>query len=489
VIDSPPDGALFGAGQADVVVTVRVDDLTATTVVTTPAGLSGTLPPGGGLMSGLVPLGEGLNQITARATDALGHASEAVITVNLDTTPPAVAFASPGAGPALRGIVSVEATAADIAPGSGVERVDVFAGSTLLASAAGAACRFELDTATLGDGNRELRAVASDGAGNSGAVTLMLTIDNTPPDVRILEPLAGSIVQGNVAFVALASDAGSGIASVMQRVDGRAPTLDGSAAFEPPVATGQVSGSEDTRQSPNGPLQFEVEATDAAGNATVVAVEVEVQNQQLEGPGLTPRDGARVRGRVRIQVNTDRRDVIDLELQVDGQRVAIGNGRQLRTQYDTTTRMDGPMVVRAVMRTGAGTVETAHTVRVQNLRLLTLSPHVLSLKGRHTGELWAIVHGPSEALRLLLERQLQLRLPGGAAVPMRSFALQPGRGQAHWCAIGFDRAAVVAALRAARASGALPRTACDVRVQLCAGELIVGRAHLAIRAEGGRGAR
>ena len=123
-------------------------------------------------------------------------------------------------------------------------------------------------------------------------------------------------------------------------------------------------------QSPNGALQFEIEATDAAGNSTIVAVEVEVQNLQGgEGPRLLPRDGACVSGRVRIRVSSDRHDIIDVELQVDGVRIAFGYGHQLSAWYDTTERMDGPMVVRARMHTDAGLIETVHTLRVRNMEM------------------------------------------------------------------------------------------------------------------------
>jgi hypothetical protein len=266
---------------------------------------------------------------------------------------------------------------------------------------------------------------------------------------------------------------------VVQRVGGRAPTVDGSTAFEPSMASCQVSGSEDTMQSPNGALQFEIEATDAAGNSTIVAVEVEVQNLQGgEGPRLLPRDGACVSGRVRIRVSSDRHDIIDVELQVDGVRIAFGYGHQLSAWYDTTERMDGPMVVRARMHTDAGLIETVHTLRVRNMELQRLSPNVLSIDDRRGGEVHAVVRGPAAAMRSLLECELQLRLPGGAAVPMRSVAVMPGSHGEARCSLGFDRRALIAALRAAQATGAIAPRAGHVRVQLCAGELIVGRTGL-----------
>lgn len=480
-IDSPPDGALFGAGDGNVAVSARVDDLAATTVTSAPAGVAGALPAGGGLLSGVVTLEEGFNRIAVRAVDEFGRAGEAAITVVLDRTAPGATFASPMAGVPLRGTVSVEVSAVDAAPGSGVARLEVFAGEALLGAAAGPECRFDLDTATLGDGDRMLRAVATDGAGNAGVATLWLSIDNTPPTVRIFEPVAGTVA-GTIGFVALATDGGSGLVEIVQRVGGRAPMGDGSAAFDPPAASGQVLGSEDTLQWPDGALQFEVEATDAAGNTAIVEVLVDVQNVRPgTGPRLSPRDGAVVRGRVRLSASfDDRRDLLGLELQVDGQRVAHGPGPRVSAWVDTTQRIDGPMVVRALLRTRTGTAETVHTLQVHNLRLLALSPQVLSIDRTGRGSVSAIVQGPAAAIAQLLAQRPQLRVPGGAAVAMRSFDLLPVRcrGGERWCVIRFDGAELVAAIVAARATGALPDDASSVRVQLGAGDRVVGRTRL-----------
>jgi hypothetical protein len=184
-----------------------------------------------------------------------------------------------------------------------------------------------------------------------------------------------------------------------------------------------------------------------------------------------------------------RHDVIDLELQANGQRIAFGHGRRLTTHFDTTALMDGPMVVRAIVRTPAGTSTTQHTLRVRNLRLQSLSPHELSLHGNHGGDVRANVRGPARVLLQLPSHRVELRVPGGAAVPMRSFALAPHH---HDCAHGtlrFDRAALVAALRAAQSTGAIPPGARHVRVQLWVGDHMVGRERLTICSGGHRGGR
>lgn len=486
-IAEPADGALFGASQQDVAVTARVDDLTATSVMSTPGGLQGSLPPGGGLVSGIVPLQEGLNQIRVHASDSSGRGSDAVVTVNRDGTAPMPQFVAPAADSLVRGSIEIVAEASDVAPGSGIARLEVFDGSVLLQGGAGTSLRFDLDTRTLADGEHLLRLLAADGAGNQAEVPLRLSVDNTAPQLRVLQPLASSTVQGIVAFVASADDNGSGIRSLVQRVAGRAPSQDGSQQFELPVASAMAEGSEDTAQSPNGPLQFEVEATDAAGNVAVLVVDVEVQNLVADGGAeLCPAEGARVRGRIDIRVRSDRRDVAQIELFVDDRRIATGQQAQLNARFDTATRLDGPMHIRALVHTlHAGILVTEHTVHVDNLRVLWVAPQQLSLRsgGGHAASV--LVAGRSAGLLLpLRSHRLELRVPGGAAVPIQSAgSLWRGCGDDRLLALGFDRQRLVDVLLAARATGAVPASAAVVRLRLFVDDVDVGSARIRIEAE------
>ena len=487
-ITDPADGALFGPGQDLAAVTVRVDDLTATDVRSLPAGLSGSLLPGGGILTGVVPLQEGLNQLVVIAADGSGRNGSAGITVNRDSTAPTVQFMAPGASAGVHGSVQVLVDAADIAPGSGIARIDLLAGSDLIASVAGELLSLDLDTALLADGDHLLRAVATDGAGNQGEEQLLIRVDNTPPDLRILTPGAGEVVAGMVPFSAVASDQGIGVATVVQRVGGRAPSQDGSASFAPALPGVQIDGSEDSTDWPNGAVPFEVEACDEVGNRTVVQIEVSVQNTALDAPGLRPRDGARVHGRVQLQVCTDRADVLDLELQVDGQRIALGHGTRLRAGYDSTSRLDGPMEIRAIVRSAAGTAETVHVVQVDNLRVVALAPHALTLADGRRGErVRARVSGPDRGvLRQLARHRVELRVPGGSSLAMVGVTVVGGRERSH-AAVEFDRAALIAVLRAACATGAIPPHGERVVLQLCVDGACIGRADLELRREVGRG--
>jgi hypothetical protein len=296
-------------------------------------------------------------------------------------------------------------------------------------------------------------------------------------------------VRGTVAFTALASDAQSGLVSLVQQVNGRAPSVDGSQTFAPPLGSAQADGSEDTTLSPNGAMQFEAEATDEAGNVTRVAVDVTVENPgSAEPPGLRPRDGERVRGEVRLQLRSARTDLVRLELYVDGRRVGQGNSSPLRVRFDTTTRLDGPMVVRGVVTTiHAGFAETIHTLRVDNLHVLDVLPEALALQPG-TGQVRVLLTGPNPGLLAAPGRTFALAVPGGSQVPMQLVPQPRGRSLCHVMTLTADRNAVVGALLAARATGALPAQQHRAHVRVLVDGVDVGGGVVLV-VEARRGAR
>lgn len=134
-------------------------------------------------------------------------------------------------GSPLRGSVTLSGTATDADAGSGVASMrfeyrpsgastwtDCLAPSTPYSCA--------LATAALTDGLYDLRAVATDAAGNSTTSDVVANrrVDNTAPAVTVSDP--GALLRGTVTLTATAGDAGSGITSVrLQR------SLTGSSAW------------------------------------------------------------------------------------------------------------------------------------------------------------------------------------------------------------------------------------------------------------------
>lgn len=162
-------------------------------------------------------LADGLWDFQAVATDAAGNAStNGVTSKRVDNTAPTVTVTD--AGP-MRGTVTLASTNADA--GSGVATVAyeyrTSPAGTWTAACTGATTPFSCSFNTVGktDGLYDLRAIATDAAGNAttSAVVSSVRIDNTAPATTTMND-PGTPLSGTVAFVGSATDAGSGIATL-----------------------------------------------------------------------------------------------------------------------------------------------------------------------------------------------------------------------------------------------------------------------------------
>jgi len=155
-ITSPADGAV--AGTMDVVLDAEV--------TSQPTGVSGTVPAGGGIITGVVALTEGSNQITITATDATLCEGSAAIGVTLDTTSPVLSIVSPEDGDNLGGLVEFTADASDDPPGTGISHVELIVDGNVVATLDAPPYSIDLDTTTLNDSLHTFAAAAYDNVGN-----------------------------------------------------------------------------------------------------------------------------------------------------------------------------------------------------------------------------------------------------------------------------------------------------------------------------------
>ena len=160
---------------------------------------------------------DGLYDFRTIATDWAGNASTPAVRTarRIDNTVPSLAFTNPGA--TLTGSVPLTATATD--GGSGVASVRFEyapAGTavfTLIRNDTSSPYTATFATAGLADGLYDLRAVATDAAGNAQTVVhASRVIDNSVPTVALVDP--GTALSGALTLSATAGDAASGIATV-----------------------------------------------------------------------------------------------------------------------------------------------------------------------------------------------------------------------------------------------------------------------------------
>jgi len=460
-IDSPAGGACFGPGDSPIAVMATVDDLTATTVDSTPSGVSASLAAGGGIATGAIALAEGQNTIQVRATDATGRVGTASISVVLDTIPPELAIDSPSDNSAVRGTIDFDASAMDVAPGSGVARVDFSVDGTLFASLTAAPYETTLDTTSLADGFHTLESLAVDAKNNSTSVSVSVRVDNTPPNVAIVDPSNGAYAAGTVALDVAGSDGGSGLASIQMLAGGVAPTGDGSIAYLVPLASNTRSGSEDTTRWPDGPLSFTALARDAAGNEAHASVTITVDNTLPAKSLVSPTDGSVVSGVVSILADAQDPNLDTLEILVDGVSRGISSSSPFGVSFDTRTRLDGAMSITVIARDLAGNTSTCTAaVTVDNVSIV-IDPRTLNLKSKgKENSVTGYLEGTSLSLLLPTEAHaIEVRVPGGNPVPSTAgfsgddaLSDSDGDGVPN-LVVKFDRQRLIASIQAGIAGG------------------------------------
>lgn len=469
--DDPVGGECYGVGEQDLAVVATIDDASSTTVSSTPGGVSGSLPAGGGIVTGVITLAEGSNTISLAATDAVAKTSTESVTVVLDTTAPAIEVVSPVGGDVVRDEIDLHVTADDPLPGSGVALVELRVDGTLVETLTTDPFETLLDTTLLADGAHDIEATALDGKGNGSSETVSVAVDNTAPTAQVVTPSVGAHLSGVVPFQVSAADGGSGLVAISLLAGGAVPTTDDSATYDPPTASDVRSGSEDTSRWPDGALTFSVEVQDAAGNVHTASVTVQIDNTAPDKTLLSPTGGDVVAGTIPIVAESTDPNLASIEVRVDGASIATSSASPLSTSFDTTQRLDGEALVRVIVTDLAGNESSCTaSVTIDNISL-RLRPRLLNLRSRGFGPVRVRLEGSSVGLLLPTEDHgIELRVPGGS--PVRSIAGYAGDDQlvdhdgdgVPELKIRFKRRELIASIKAGIAAGLITGRRVEVTV-------------------------
>ena len=212
---------------------------------------------------------DGSRDVRALAVDQAGYQRTAGASARLvDNTAPTATLNDPGAY--LTGTASLTATASDA--GSGLASLAIAyrpAGGSWTTLCTGAATprTCALNTAPLADGSYELRATATDVAGNVRETVLTRVVDNTAPTtaVNATSPVSGTIDVGMTA----ADGNGSGIKQVTGRFRAQGTTTWSTVCVSTTAPYG-CTGL-DTTQTPDGIYEVQALAEDNAGFTTTSA--------------------------------------------------------------------------------------------------------------------------------------------------------------------------------------------------------------------------
>ena len=193
-IDGPAEGDVFGASPITVTGTVVDAHLTSVTVNGVPAQVAG-----GHFTAAGVPLVQGSNRLVARATDALGRATDsAPVTVELDTVALTAAIIDPVSGVVVS---TPQITVRGTISKPNVTRV-VVNGVTAVVSGTG----FTASGVPLTEGDNPLVATVT---GTNGATadspSVLVVLDTLPPAIT-LDPLPALTGETTVAVSGTVSD-------------------------------------------------------------------------------------------------------------------------------------------------------------------------------------------------------------------------------------------------------------------------------------------
>jgi C1A family cysteine protease len=128
----------------------------------------------------------GSHTLTATAADATGNSSSASMQVTVnnvtagDITKPSVSITSPANGSSVTGTINVGVAASD---NVGVSSVKFSVDGSQLASKSSAPYNFSWNSSSVANGVHTLTATAFDAAGNSGLISIQVTVNTTvlPP--------------------------------------------------------------------------------------------------------------------------------------------------------------------------------------------------------------------------------------------------------------------------------------------------------------------
>ena len=314
---------------------------------------------------------EGNAELKVVVVDAASNALTSAVRNVIVDNPPAVSLDDPGAN--VAGSINLTASSAPDTAQVVFERSPEGAGSwTAIATDLTAPFAASFDTSSVTDDRYDFRAVATDGGGFGGTSPLRTArVDNTVPSVSISDPPNGAVVGGpNVHLGSLASDLGSGVASVT--FEGRPA---GGAAFIF-IATDNAPPYEGfwNASALSGIHELRATATDSAGNpASSVSVLVTVDSTV---PSVTLGDlGSLVRGVVTLAASTQGAAVTQVVFKRKPSGGASWTAFETDTAgpwnaaFDTGAVADGTYDLRAEALDSVGTVLAGHTrenVRVDN---------------------------------------------------------------------------------------------------------------------------
>ena len=283
----------------------------------------------------------------------------------IDNNPPEIDIIEPEDSSFISGLISIEAVVTD---NINVNRVVVQYSTdgvtftnigTITVPDNGDIYRLNWDSETVADGEYILRAEAFDNCDLSDLSDIKVIVDNTPPEVTIVEPEDGDLVKKEISITVSGSDE-----RCLDRVELyiRGELVVSEEVTPPGGLNIDFTFNWNTEEFADGPTPIEVRAIDCAGNVTSETITVIIDNVGPEVSIETPSAGDFLTGTVPIEISaSDNQCLEKIELFINNQPIETEivdpddcETGELIFQWDTTTVNDGANQIKAVATNWGG---------------------------------------------------------------------------------------------------------------------------------------
>ena len=309
----------------------------------------------------LTEITDGTYTIKVEAYDSAGNVNSAEVTTVVDATPPTAHIVAPSNGSYLKGVVSIDVGGNDTWFDFMQLSINDVCGAVFFSEGNQT---YYWDTREYNDGAYSILLKVVDKAGNAAIDQIAVIVDNTGPEVQILQ--SGEYVKGHSNVVVYAYDANLDNVSLYvndQLIDtwsavGAHTTLWNTTAFLDGINT------------------LKVTAFDKARNSAEQFVQVTVDNTPPETEIVLPTNGTYVSGNVHINLTVTDDNLESATLTLDGETLAdVINLTSF--EWNTTQVADGLHILKieAIDKAGNRQIDTS-VVAVDNTKpvISILSP-------------------------------------------------------------------------------------------------------------------
>ena len=273
---------------------------------------------------------DGSHEIIAYANDTGGNVGSYRIILIVDNTPPTVSIVVPENESIVRGIVQIIVNSSDVHGNKTWLEID---GNIVQIWNGTGNFTYDWNTTTYSEDQHVIVAYANDTVGHVASYRIVLTVDNTLPNVVIITPKNGSLLKGIVDINITVDDL---------HFDNVSLTINGTL-----VATWNTTGSHtytwnttNTTEWPDGRYIIRATAYDLARNVNSTQILVTIDNTVPAVHVLAPTNGSYVGGSsVTIHVTASDVSLVNLSLYINGSLVKTWNADG-NTSLDVTYSWD-----------------------------------------------------------------------------------------------------------------------------------------------------